>query len=148
MFLALNLPTAQQDQDALIKALTSTDKLTLCHSTAPFVPVEEGAYRNADGVLVRERAYCINADDFTEQVKDLLATCGQEAVLLRDGEFQCWLLKKDDGEEGSGGYSRVMSPEGVKEQWAGHWREVPVTQVGDRAYTKIHGRYFVTVKGN
>lgn len=131
MFLALNLPTVAQD----VKALEDVGLSTLIRC--------KGAYPDKEGNLVQENSYAVSIDDFRaagEPLLDLLAVSGQDAVLHRDGEFQCWLCKREDN------YERVYSPEGVKAQWIGHWREVPETQVNGRPHTFVHNRYFVAVK--
>lgn len=105
----------------------------------------EGSYVYQDGERkgerVHERSYFINLSDFSEKLKELLATTLQESVLIRDGEFQCWLCNRSDN------YDRVHSAEGVKAQWLGKWTEVPVTIAEkNSAWTRINGRYFVALK--
>ena len=104
----------------------------------------EGSYVYQDGERagerVYERSYFINLSDFNEKLKELLATTLQESVLIRDGEFQCWLCKR--GED----YSRDYSAEGVKRQWLGKWSEVPATAAEKHSsWTRIQRRYFVAL---
>ena len=130
----------QHDQKRI--AIVAFNHLTQDEDEAEFDTVGIDRFTPMTGVFngVEERSYLIDADDLPA-LRDALARTGQECVLYRDGEFQTYLLSKEDG------YEKDTSAEGVKRQWIGRWVEVDATQAARSiSYTKFNNRYFTTRK--